>query len=471
MRFMPLIWVTVFLVAAGCASNPDRAWPAGSIDVPDVWREASATDVATNLAWWTRMEDPNLTRWVEEAVHANHDLRIARARLREARAGVAASAAGFYPSVGVGAGMARQRVPAVSSPSGSVMEDTRYVAGFDAAWEVDVFGGTRAEKGAASARAERAVAELDAVRHSIAAETAAAYLAVRGWWRRLELAETNLALLSATRERIEALHAVGLAPALDVARARSQQEAAASVPPVMRAAAAAETYRLGVLTGLTPHDVAERLLATPPWVIPEEPIPAGLPSELLDRRPDLRAAEKALVASGFDRDAAEALRFPRFYLTGRYGREGLSAGDLSDSAQAAWSIGPSLVWPVFQGGRIRAGIEAADARQEAALARYEQAVLIALADVESALSGYAAHQAARRSLRQAAEASRRTAELARRSYDQGLIDFFEVLAAEREQAIRDDQLAEAETAVAIRFVQTYKALGGGPGEPDPGLQK
>lgn len=471
MKAMRMALVVMSLVTAGCASSPDRLPSTGALEVPSSWREAGTDGAATNLAWWTRMEDPGLTDWVEQAVRSNRDLRTARARLREARAGVAASTAGFYPSIGFGGGEARQRVPPVSSPSGKAMEDTRYVAGFDASWEVDVFGATRAEQGAAMARMESAGAGLDAVRHSVAAETAAAYLSVRGWRRRLELAESNLALLSATRERIEALHAAGLAPALDVARARSQQEAAASVPPAMRAAATAETYRLGVLSGLTTDEVAERLATPIPWVMPEEPIPAGLPSGMLDRRPDLRAAERELVAAGFDHKAVDALRYPRFYLTGRYGREGLSVGDLTDPAQAAWSFGPSVVWPVFQGGRIRAGIEAADARKEAALARYEQVLLTALAEVETALSGYGAQQEIRRSLRHSAEEARRAAGLARVSYDQGLIDFFEVLVAEREQALREDRLAEAETAVAIRFVQAYKALGGGPPEPDQGLEK
>jgi NodT family efflux transporter outer membrane factor (OMF) lipoprotein len=296
---------------------------------------------------------------------------------------------------------------------------------------------------------------------TITAEVAIIYLELRGNQRRMAVAENNIRIQKDTLDFVEKRYRTGLGSELAVVQARSQLRATESFVPTLKAAIRAGAYQLGVLTGQMPAMALTELQSTKPLPLPPKLVPVGLPSDLLLRRPDLRRAERQLAASTSEIGTARADLFPRFFLTGSYGYDSTSLSDLFTWSSRTWSLGPTVHWPVFQGGRIRANIEATEARNEAALARYEQAVISALAEVESALAGYVEVQEERRKLAESVQASVRAVELAKNLYELGLSDFLTVLDADGRLTLVEDRLVVSEITMVTRLIQVYKALGGG----------
>ncbi len=287
------------------------------------------------------------------------------------------------------------------------------------------------------------------------------YAELRGAQRRLELANKNIRIQADTLELVENKQRTGLAPELDVQRARTQLKITRSRVPDLRAAVHAAAFRIAVLTGRQPGERLVELAQQRPIPAPPEIVPVGLPSELLLRRPDVRRAERELHAATADIGVATAELYPRFFLTGSAGLESVSFTDAFDASSRTWSIGPRIRWPIFQGGRLRANISAKEARRDAAYQRFQQAVLTALEDVERSLVDYAEEQLKRRELEDAVQASTRAVDLASVLYEQGLADFLTVLDAERTLRDVEDQLAASETSATVEVIRLYKALGGG----------
>jgi NodT family efflux transporter outer membrane factor (OMF) lipoprotein len=449
------------LAGEGCLVGPDFVAPERS--EPGAWRTqlesgltAEPPDEAELASWWDALGDSLLSELEHRAVAGSRDLAIAEARLREARARRRGARAGLLPTSSASAGAAR-------SHAESALPETResYDAGFDASWEIDLFGGLR--RGVEAARADLAASEenLRAVRVSIAAEVALAYVDLRALQRRLALAEENVRAqsetLALTRWRSEA----GLTTALDVEQARANLEQTRAALPQIRTGIAASTARLAVLVGEAPGALDAQLTAPAPVPIPPPRIAVGVPAAALARRPDVARAERQLAAETARIGVAKAQALPRLSLSGSVGVESLAAGDLFTAASYTSTLLGNLTQVVLDFGRVRATIDAQKAVRDGALAEFEQALLEALEDVENSLVAFAEEERRRDALAAAADAAQLAAKLARDQYAVGLVDFESVLVAERALFSSQDQLAASEGEYASNLVRLYKALGGG----------
>jgi NodT family efflux transporter outer membrane factor (OMF) lipoprotein len=418
--------------------------------------------------WWKSFNDPQLNSLIERAVKSNHDLRIAEARVREARAQYRITRADLGPKLDVSDSYQRQQqsrhqpiLGSMTMPSGVPFENNVYQAGFDASWEIDVFGGTR--RSVEAGKAEVAAAEYGRgnVLVSLLGEVARNYVELRGFQRRLEIASKNIRAqeeaLAITRARFKS----GLTSELDVQQAATLLATTRAAVPALESNIEVSTHRLGVLLGLPPGALLAELSA--PAAIPATApaVPIGLPSDLLRRRPDVRQAERLLAASSARIGVATADLFPKFSLTGAAGFSSTSASDWFEAGSRFWSVGPTVQWRIFEAGRIRASIRVQNARQEQALATYEKAVLTSLEETENALVAYAKEQVRRHSLQEAFESSQDSLHLANQLYSNGLVSFINVLDAERSVYQAEDALAQSEKSVSGTLVALYKALGGG----------
>jgi multidrug efflux system outer membrane protein len=401
-------------------------------------------------------------------VHSNLDLRIAQARVREARAQYGIASADLWPSADASGSYARvgtsRRQPVVGSiplPPNISFENNVYSAGFDASWEIDVFGGKR--RSVEAARAQVAASEFGrgATVMTLLGDVARNYVDVRGDQRRLAIANENIKAqeqaLAIARDRFTN----GLASNLDVQQAATILANTSAAIPALESSIQASIHRLGVLLGQSPGALMEELSHGAPIPATPPEVPVGLPSELLLRRPDIQQAERRLAASTANIGIARADLFPKFSLTGIAGFESVSASDWFTSGSKAWSIGPTIQWRIFDAGRIRANIKVQDARKDQALAAYQQIVLTAFEDVENALVSYAKEQERRRSLENAVTSSQNSLNLARQLYANGLTGFLDVVDAERSLYQAQDQLVQSDRTVSANLIALYKALGGG----------
>jgi NodT family efflux transporter outer membrane factor (OMF) lipoprotein len=420
--------------------------------------------------WWKEFGDPVLDRLVEQAVQGNLDLKIAAARVREARAarGIAASAG--LPQVDVEGSYSRSKrseaVPPFKAAAGEASPfgprvQNAFEVGFDASWEIDVFGGVRRDKEAALADVQAAEASRRDVLVTLLADVARSYLELRGTQEQLVILEETLRSEQDTLDLAKARFDAGLATDLDVARAEGLLQATQAQGPALERLVKQAVYRLGVLLGREPGALASEL--EPAGRIPPTPpvVPATLPSELLSRRPDLRRAERELAAATARVGVARADLFPRFSILGSFGRLSEDAGDLGSGASQFWRVLPVVRWPILSGGRIRANIRVQDAREEEALRQYEKAVLTGLEEVENALSSYLRECRRQESLRAAVAANRRALDLATERYTGGVESFLSVLDAQRSVYAAEDLLVQSERNAAISLVAVYKSLGGG----------
>ncbi|MEJ2515857.1 MAG: efflux transporter outer membrane subunit [Gammaproteobacteria bacterium] len=426
---------------------------------------------AVEQAWWRRFGDPRLDALIQEAFVANHDLRIARANVARARALLSEGELDLWPTVTAEGGVTRQRQSAQQFGSAFPVEpriEEYYDAGLDAFWELDFFGRVRRANQALEADLAATVLDERFVLVTVASEVGLTYIDLRGAQYRLDVARRNADNQRRTYGLTLALLEGGRGTELDLARAQSQLATTlASIPP-LEAEVARAMHRLAVLVGRRPPSFYSEL-ASPP----EDPLPAipglvdiGDPEALLRRRPDIAAAEARLEGATARIGVAVADLFPRVSIVGSGGWTATSLDDLGDERAERFSIGPTLTWAAFDLGSVRARIRAAEAEADVALATYEQVVLRALEETETALARYGRSRAAEQRLIVAAEASDRAAELARIRYRNGVDSFLTVLDAERRQLEAQDQLARAETDTARALVTVYKALGGGWGSDE-----
>src|SRR5499425_194729 len=465
-----------FLFAAGCAVGPNYQNP--DLPVPSTWIEAQQKGVQvrpTELTrWWTSFNDPLLDSLIERAVQSNLDLRIAEARIREARGARVLAAAGFWPTVNVSSAYSWNRASGnaigsptqnggavAAAPSNAKLEQNFYQTGFDASWEIDVFGGVRRSVEAADATLQATVEDRRDVLVTLLGEVARNYIDLRGFQRRLAVARDNLKTQQDTLELTQVRFQAGLASDLDVAQQEAQVDTTASQIPTLESSLKQAAYALDVLLALQPGALWDELAKeTEIPVLPPEVL-VGLPSDLLRRRPDIRRAERQLAAATAQVGAATADLFPKFFLAGVAGLQSISASDWISGGSRFWSIGPRITWPVFDAGKIRANIEIRNAQQEQALTLYEKSVLTALGDVETALVNYANEQVRYRSLTDAVAANRRAVAMANELYIRGLNDFLNVLDTQRSLYVTENELTQSQATMASNLVALYKALGGG----------
>jgi NodT family efflux transporter outer membrane factor (OMF) lipoprotein len=466
-------------LAGGCANIPSVGpdYHAPATKVPAHWSEPLAggetNSAAVTAAWWKNFHDSEMDSLIERAACSNLDLRIAQARVREARAHYRMTSADFWPTIDGSGSYARNRQsehqPVLGSlpmPAGVPFENDVYQAGFDASWEIDVFGGKRRTTESAKAQVAAAQFGEHEVLVTLLGEVARNYVEARGYQRRLEIARDNIRAQEQSLAIVQNRFTNGLTSDLDVQQASTVLATTRASVPTLETAIQASIHRLGVLLGQTPESLETELAAVAP--IPAAPpvVPVGLPSELLLRRPDVAQAERQLAAATANIGVAKADLFPKFYLTGVAGYESVSASDWFDGGSRFWSVGPTVQWNIFDAGRIRANIKIQNARQEQALATYEQTALNAFEDVENSLVAYAKEQVRRRSLEDAVTSSKESLRLANQLYANGLSNFINVLDAERSLYQAQDALVQSDRTVSTDVIALYKSLGGGWETPD-----
>ena len=459
-----LMLLLTLLLVAGCSVGPDYHAP--KVALPPGWVEAGAGATTNGTAalsqWWTAFQDPLLDSLIGRAVRTNYDLQAAEARLRAGRALRGAVISDFLPTVSaIGSyTKARRSQNALAFPVRLIDTDT-YQAGFDASWEIDVFGGKRRALEAFNADVQAIEEDRRNVLVSLISEVARGYIELRATQHRLGLAKKNLATqqetLEITRQRFNA----GLASDLEVSQARGVIATTRSQIPAIETLEKQFLHRLCVLLAQPPgalQDELERETPIPPT--PPE-VPSGLPSDLLRRRPDVRRSERQLAAATARIGVATAELFPKFSLTGVAGFQSLHTANWIAPESEFWSFGPSVRWRFLEYPRLHAQIRAQTATQEAVLAQFQQTVLTSLEEVENSLVAYAKEKERHEALKEAVAANQRALDLANEVYRSGLGEFLNVLIAARAVYEAEDALAQSQGAVSVNLVALYKALGGG----------
>jgi multidrug efflux system outer membrane protein len=452
------------LIFAGCATvGPDYVPPDTS--VPGDWHTqlkgsltAEQMDPQTLASWWTTLNDPELSSLMERAVAGNLDLKEARARIRETRARRGIAGADFFPTLEATGSATKSRS---SEETGTGKTREFYVAGFDAGWELDLFGGVRRSVEAAEADIQATQEGLREVLVSLTAEVALNYVEVRTYQKRLAVTEANLKIQQETYSLIQSRYQAGLGDELAVQQARSNLESTRSQIPTLRTSLEASKNRIAVLLGEQPGALYAQLENYKPIPVVPLDVAVGVPADVLRRRPDVRKAERELAAQTARVGVATADLYPKFTLKGSIGLEALSLGNLIAAGSRTFSIGPRITWPIFNAGSIRANMEVQSALQEQTMIQYESTVLSALEEVENALVAYVEEQIRRASLSEAADAAKQALELAQYKYQTGLTDFITVLDAQRSLLTYEEQLAQSAGSITSNLVRLYKALGGG----------
>jgi multidrug efflux system outer membrane protein len=452
---------SLFATSAG-AVGPKYKPP---VDAPVVLANAAPEAVTITAQpeaeWWKLFGDPVLDSLVTRALSANLDLRIAEARVREARALFRDVQLDQFPRVTTSAAYsdAKQQIPGFP---GGRREIESATVGFDAAWEIDLFGRVRHGVQAARADAQATEADRRGAEVAVAAEVARNYFELRGAQARRVVAEANAEAQRETLRLTEVRLDVGRGDPVDAESARARLNAIeASIPELVSAEARAR-HRLAVLAGQRPGALdAELTPVAKPLVAKVTPLPIGDASTFLRRRPDVQAAERRLAAETARTGVATADLFPRISVSGFIG---FLSGDISGlfkSGSEAWSVSPSVSWPGLDIGGARARLKAQKARGDQSLAVYDQTVLRAVEELENALVAYRQRQLQLASLARQVDASRSAADLARIRYKEGSIDFLVLLDAERTRLQAEDALTAAQTAAETDIVTLYKVLGGG----------
>lgn len=456
----------VALMLAGC--TPTRVDERAPLAVPDHWHHAGDTAAADLASWWRGFRDPQLDGLIAQALAANHDLKIAAARWREARALAESAESVLYPGIDLFAGGGRdQRIDRViPAPTAQGIVLTSPVAdsvsgGITARWDLDLFGANRLRAEAAMAQSVGAEEALRMTRVALLSQVADAYLELRGIQRQSEILRQSIQVEQRRLVVVQAFHRAGLSTRLDLDRQDARLRATEAAIPSLNQAAAALIHRLGVLTATAPGYLQSRLSTPAPLPQAGPPIPNRLPGDLLTQRPDLRLALTRLTAAAAELGAARADLLPKFVLSAGGGYGALALGGFPGLAEGIYTLGSGLATPLFHGGRLRAHIAAADARLEQAGADYEKTFLLALEDVENAFVAHQAALARREHLARADAAAKRALEAAYAFQQRGLTDLLAVLDAQRAELEAEDRLAKAETAALTTLAALYRAFGGG----------
>lgn len=454
-RMIPLL----LALAAGCATGPDYKRP--DLVIPSNWRtlEASTNSLA-GLSWANLYRDPVLTNLIATALENNRDLKISAARVEEALASHGIARSALFPSLNGSADYTKARVGNVPPAPGSEAEQYNLFGALS--YEVDLWGRVRRLNEAARAQALASEEGRRTVELGLVAGVASTYFNLRALDRQLEIAYSTLEsrsnALELTRAKFD--DGGGIVSELDVAQADTQVASAQSAIAGLRRQIALTENSLSLLLGCNPSEIPRGAALTEQWQ-PDE-LPAGMPSDLLLRRPDVQAAEQALIAANANIGVARAAYFPAISLTGALGLQSDDLGDLFDKGLSkAWSFKPSITAPIFNAGKIRAGVRVAEAQQKGALASYEKAVQSAFKDVEDALASIAQLREQLAADESVVKAERRRLELSTLRYEGGVASYSDVLDAQRFLFSAELTAVQTRNALVNATVQLYKALGGG----------
>jgi outer membrane protein, multidrug efflux system len=477
MNFQILLLAIVTGSLLGCAAvGPDYSGtPPSNGDLIASWPSAAPEHAGPAMlaeepaqTWWRQIDDTALDELMSRAVTANYDLRIAAANIESARAILASISTRRRPSVDVGASIEERRnssaLTVIADSHDAFPGTSSGVFGANLSWEIDLFGRVRRSIEAATAELGSLEAVRNGVMVAVLAEVARAYVDFRGSQLRLDVARQNVAVQEQTLELVDVLLAEGAATELDAARARTQLLTSRSRIPALDARSRADVNRLTTLTGQPPGALDTTVAAWQP--LPElaklpDFVAVGSPVDLMRRRPDIEAAERALAAASARIGVATADLFPTVSFGASVGAGAAPLSGLIDAGAPFFALGPSITWNVFDRTGIYANIRQADSNAAANLARYEATVTRALEEVDTAISAYRNERLVRLQLSEAVESSRLAANLARLRYREGAEDFLDVLDAERNLLIVEDQLAVSGIRVAQNLIDIHLALGGG----------
>jgi multidrug efflux system outer membrane protein len=446
---------------AGCTVGPRYVRP--RTDLPADFVEARGYDAAQPVAsrLWHSFGDPVLDRLIDAALARNKTLAQATAQLKEARALRGLENFAFLPTVTAAASRNTTKYsnenPLIPPNIGKV---TTFTAGFDASWEIDLFGGSVSARRAAVAEERAAGSAVEAARQSVVAEVAQTYFSLRAEQERLRVQRRNVSNLEENQRLLEARLDGGRGTELDVASARALYLGTASRLPQTEATIARDEQRLAVLTAEPVETLRTQL--GPPAPLPQLPalVTIGTPEAWLRRRPDVLQAEQKLISATAQIGVEASNFFPQLTLLGGFNWTAQVAKDIGSSAARQWNYGPSLSWSFLDIGRVRQRVLAQKARAAGAVAAYENTVLLALEETENGLSGYRAANQTAVALEGAVKAARDATTLAQARFDGGAIDTLDLLQTERSQLDLEDQLATAESQRATALAALYKALVG-----------
>jgi NodT family efflux transporter outer membrane factor (OMF) lipoprotein len=454
----------IAVLPGACSVGPNYHSPPSM--APAGWAETNAA-VTTNsnlglAEWWKTLGDDYLDTLITRAVTSNLDIKAASARVKAARALRGAVVADFLPTVNANASytVARRSQNSLAFPV-QLLDTEIYEAGFDATWEIDVFGGKRRALEAANADLQSIQEDRRSVLVSLLAEVARNYVELCGAQKRVSIAHESLRAQQETVEITQMRFEKGVASELDVFQAKALLSQIKSQVPALETAVKQASHRLCVLLGQAPGALEAELSVQKPIPLAPPEIPIGLPSDLLLRRPDVRRSERQLAAATARIGVADAELFPKFFLTGSAGFQSLDTSNLISPASKFWSAGPSIRWRLLEYPRLRAEIKAQTAQQEQAFAEFQQVVLTSLEEVENALVAYGKEKERYQFLTETVAASRRSVDLSNQLYLSGLGEFLNVLISQRALFESEDALAESERTVTQNLVALYKALGGG----------
>jgi len=466
--------LTILSLAWLSACTPTRVGDQVTLNSPSTWQhaanaEADQTAEAVDLkTWWQGFNDPLLNELINKALAANHDLKIATARVREANAMVTVAEAALYPSLDFSLSGGREkridRIVGVPGEQGIKLITPTADAvsgGLAARWEIDVFGGRHLQAEAAAAQAEGSREGLHAAQVGLLAQVATNYLELRGIQQRTGILQKNIALQRERLRTVRVFVKAGLANEADIARQQTLLQTTEATLPRLTEAGQNLIHRLGVLLGEPPENLENRLAVAGPLPKQAPTLPKLLPADLLAQRPDLRLAQTEVSAAAASLGSARADLYPKLVLSASGGLGALAVGGFPSLAESVYALGSGLSAPIFNAGRIRAHIAAADARLDQVAANYEKTFLLALEDVENA---FVAHRSARDSfgrLTEAEASAEKADRLADALYQRGAGDYLAVLDAQRGKLAVSDERAKAETAVNVAMVSLYRAFGGG----------
>jgi len=450
---------------AGCTVGPDYQKPV--LEMPEGWIEQEAKTAVSDKAlktWWTVLNDPMLNALVESVSSDNPDIREAYYRIEESRALRDYATGAYYPGANFSASYTRSRESGNTAFSFPALQQElgRYSSGFDAAWELDLFGGIKRSVQSAQASLEASVESFHNIETSLYAEVAGNYIELRTAQMRIQYALENIRIQRETLTLTENRFKAGISPELDVSQARQNLANTEAQVPSLRLAEIQAFNRLAILLGRYPQDFDSDLKM--PGTIPvpiSENLPAILPADLLRQRPDIRLAERQLAAQSARIGIATAEIYPSFSLSGAFYLDAEQFSDLGKWSSRSYSYSPGMRWRVFEGGRLRNLVRFEEARTEQLLAGYERTALAAVEEVENALAAYTQESQRQEALQRSVQASEDTVRLVQSLYRSGLTDFQNVLDAQRTLSSQQDTLAISQGTVVLDLIRIYKAFGGG----------
>jgi outer membrane protein, multidrug efflux system len=455
----------LLIAMVGCAAvGPDYKAPV--IDAPDEWQNAVINEVNADNSpldqWWSIFNDPVLDSLLERAKNANHDLRIALARISEAQAFNRIAGGDRYPDINVDGGFERTKttLPVLGDNPSSF-----WSAGLATSWEVDVFGRVRRSIEASEAEIDVSIEDYRDVMVSLYAQVAINYVNVRTIQQRLKYAHDNVGSQRETLELVEFRLEAGLVPPYDVAQAKYNLANTETLIPELIPALENSLNQLAILLGQIPGSLDQELSEDSGLPLIETELAIAPPAELLRRRPDIRQAERQLAAQTALIGVATADLYPQFSLTGALTLGASEFGDLDN--KIGWSFSPGVRWNIFSGGKVQGLIDVEESRTKQAAINYEKTVLDALAEVETTMVAMRQEGLRAEKFSEAVDASQESVELVTSGYKAGLSDFQSLLDSQRSLSVQQDKFVESKGLVIINFINLNRAMGGGWSIEDP----